>query len=86
MAINTIALVGAGYMGGGIAQVFAIAGHPVILADADAELTKRNLARLIAEAKDWEGRGLFLPGQAALVEKHLSAAPSIVSAGSSLRW
>lgn len=80
MAINTIALVGAGYMGGGIAQVFAIAGHPVILADADAELTKRNLARLIAEAKDWEGRGLFLPGQAALVEKHLSAAPSIEEA------
>ena len=80
MAINTIALVGAGYMGGGIAQVFAIAGHPVILADADAELTKRNLARLIAEAKDWEGRGLFLPGQAALVEKHLSSAPSIEEA------
>ena len=80
MAINTIALVGAGYMGGGIAQVFAIAGHPVILADADAELTKRNLARLIAEAKDWEGRGLFLPGPAALVEKHLSAAPSIEEA------
>ncbi len=80
MAINTIALVGAGYMGGGIAQVFAIAGHPVILADADAELTKRNLARLIAEAKDWEERGLFLPGQAALVEKHLSAAPSIEEA------
>lgn len=80
MAISTIALVGAGYMGGGIAQVFAIAGHPVVLADADAELTKKNLARLIAEAKDWEQRGLFLPGQAALVEQHLSVAPSIEDA------
>ncbi len=67
-------------MGGGIAQVFAIAGHPVILADADAEVSKRNLVRLIAEAKDWEERGLFLPGQAALVEQNLSAADSIEQA------
>lgn len=80
MGIETIAVVGAGYMGGGIGQVFAIAGHPVVLADADAELTKKHLARLIAEAKDWEERGLFLPGQAALVEANLSAADSIEQA------
>ncbi|WIY83757.1 3-hydroxyacyl-CoA dehydrogenase family protein [Propionimicrobium sp. PCR01-08-3] len=80
MAINKIAVVGAGYMGGGIAQVFAIAGHQVVLADADAELTKKNLERLIAEAKDWEERGLFLPGNAVLVERNLSAAESIEDA------
>lgn len=80
MAINTIAVVGAGYMGGGIAQIFAIAGHPVTLADVDAELTRRNLDRLVAEAKDWESRGLLRPGQAALVEQNLSAAESIEAA------
>lgn len=80
LTIDTIAVVGAGYMGGGIAQVFAIAGHRVLLADADAELTRSNLARLVAEARDWEERGLFLPGQAALVEANLSAAASIEEA------
>ncbi len=80
MGIEKIAVVGAGYMGGGIGQVFAIAGHPVVLADVDAELTRKNLQRLIAEATDWEQRGLFLPGQAALVEANLSAAESIEQA------
>lgn len=67
-------------MGGGIAQVFAIAGRKVVLADVDAQATVRNLERLIAEAVDWEARGLFLPGQAALVEQNLSAATSIEEA------
>jgi len=80
MQINKIAVVGAGYMGGGIAQEYAIAGHPVVLADVDAELTRKNRARLIAEAKDWEERGLFRPGEAALVEQNLSAGESIEAA------
>lgn len=80
LAINKIALVGAGYMGGGIAQIFAIAGHPVTLADADAETARRNLDRLISEARDWQARGLFQPGAAALVEQNLSAAESIEAA------
>ncbi|GAA2178346.1 3-hydroxyacyl-CoA dehydrogenase family protein [Brooklawnia cerclae] len=80
MQINKIAVVGAGYMGGGIAQEYAIAGHPVVLADVDAELTRKNRARLVAEAKDWEERGLFRPGEAALVEQNLSAGESIEAA------
>jgi 3-hydroxybutyryl-CoA dehydrogenase len=33
--IERIAVVGAGYMGGGIAQVFAMAGLNVVIVDAD---------------------------------------------------
>lgn len=80
MTIKSIAVVGAGYMGGGIAQVFAIAGYPVVLADSNAELARTNLARLIAEAKDWQARGLLGSGQAELVERNLSAADSIEQA------
>ena len=32
-----IAVVGAGYMGGGIAQVFAMAGMDVVIVDADPD-------------------------------------------------
>ena len=67
-------------MGGGIAQCFAIAGYPVILADVDSEATARNLERLIAEAEDWEQRGLFKAGDAELVKAHLSAAKTIEQA------
>ncbi|MGO2996166.1 MAG: 3-hydroxyacyl-CoA dehydrogenase NAD-binding domain-containing protein, partial [Brachybacterium alimentarium] len=33
MTISTVTIVGAGYMGGGIAQVLAIAGFDVTIAD-----------------------------------------------------
>lgn len=80
MQIDRIAVVGAGYMGGGIAQEYAIAGHRVCLADASADLAHASLGRLVAEAKDWEARGLFRPGDAARVEQGLSAAPDIEAA------
>ena len=57
--IEHIAVVGAGYMGGGIAQVFAMAGMDVVIVDADPILTTRHLERLRHEAEDFENRGLF---------------------------
>jgi 3-hydroxybutyryl-CoA dehydrogenase len=78
--INRVAVVGAGYMGGGIAQVLAMAGIDVVLADADAETTARNLDRLIAEARDFEDRQLFDVGSAALVAANLRAADSVEAA------
>lgn len=64
-----IAVVGAGYMGGGIAQVFAMAGMDVVIVDADPDLTVRHLDRLREEAQDFENRGLFQPGSAEKCEK-----------------
>lgn len=72
-----IAVVGAGYMGGGIAQVLAVAGHDVALADANAELARANHARLLAEAKQWESEGLFAPGSSDVLARRLRPAASI---------
>ena len=78
--IERIAIVGAGYMGGGIAQVFAMAGFDVVIADADPILAARHLDRLRQEAGDFENRGLFEPGSAELVRKNLRAAESVAEA------
>jgi 3-hydroxybutyryl-CoA dehydrogenase len=78
--IERIAVIGAGYMGGGIAQVFAVAGMDVVIADADAALTVRHVDRLRREAEDFESRGLFEPGSAQLVRKNLRAAETVAEA------
>lgn len=80
---NTIAraaAVGSGYMGGGIAQVLAMAGHPVTLADVDAVTATKARERLIAEAARYESEGLFPPGAADTIERNLAAATSIEDA------
>ena len=80
MSITDVAVVGAGYMGGGIAQVLAIAGFRVVITDADAETTLRHLDRIRAEARAFEEQGLFDPGWADLVEANLRAAGSLEEA------
>ena len=54
----TIAVVGAGTMGNGIAHVFARSGHPVLLSDvseaalaAGVATIRKNLAREVSKAK-----------------------------------
>ena len=78
--IQQVAVVGAGYMGGGIAQVFATAGLDVVICDADATLTRSHLDRLRREAEDFEQQGLFKPGWADRVQKNLRAAESVAEA------
>jgi 3-hydroxybutyryl-CoA dehydrogenase len=78
--IEHIAVIGAGYMGGGIAQVFAKAGLDVAICDADPALTGRHLDRLRREADDFEQQGLFEPGSAELVRNNLHAAASVAEA------
>jgi 3-hydroxybutyryl-CoA dehydrogenase len=78
--IEHIAVIGAGYMGGGIAQVFGMAGMDVVIMDADPALTARHLDRLRQEAEDFENRGLLEPGSAELVRKNLRAANSVAEA------
>ncbi|MFT5510060.1 MAG: 3-hydroxyacyl-CoA dehydrogenase [Hyphomicrobiaceae bacterium] len=55
--INTIAVVGAGTMGGGIAMSFADAGLPVKLADASPEVLEKGLARIKANYETSVKRG-----------------------------
>ena len=46
MKINNIAVIGAGTMGHGIAQVFALAGLQVALTDSDAKVLGKAIQRI----------------------------------------
>lgn len=68
-----IAIVGSGYMGGGIAQTFALSGHSVTIADITVEIASQNLARLLAESALWESKGLFDTGSTERMTSGISA-------------
>lgn len=80
VAIDRVAVVGAGYMGGGIAQVLAMAGLDVVIVDADPERTEASLLRLRREAEEFEGLGLLDPGAADLVRANIRSAASLEEA------
>ncbi len=78
--IEHVTVVGAGYMGGGIAQVMAMAGIPTTIVDANPDATARQHARLLAEARDFEDRGLVAAGSADAVAAHLIVADDLSAA------
>lgn len=77
---SRIAAVGSGYMGGGIAQVLALGGATVALADVNSDIAAAALERLVLEAEAFERDRIFAPGSAAAVRKQLRAAESIEDA------
>ncbi|WP_285104561.1 3-hydroxyacyl-CoA dehydrogenase family protein [Promicromonospora sp. MEB111] len=79
-SISSVAVIGAGYMGGGIAQSFALAGLPVVIADVSAEATQTAYARLLAEAREFEDVGLYDSGATETIRANLSTATSIEEA------
>lgn len=78
--ISNTAVVGSGYMGGGIAQVLALHGHQVLLGDVDGETAERARARLVEQAGQFEAQGLMPAGAADTIGKNLAAAGSIEEA------
>ncbi len=80
MTTLDIAVVGSGYMGGGIAQVLALAGHTVRIADVSGEIARQNLDRLLVETQQFVDDGLFPADAVERVREHLSAAESIEDA------
>ena len=78
--MTRIAIVGSGYMGGGMAQVFALAGHEVVLSDVTAEIAASNLERVRRETAEFEEQGLYRPGATELIEGNITAAASIEEA------
>ncbi|MDQ6753185.1 MAG: 3-hydroxyacyl-CoA dehydrogenase family protein [Actinomycetota bacterium] len=80
MTERKIAVVGSGYMGGGIAQVLALAGAKVALADVSAEIAQKNYDRLLAEAADFVADGLFPAGAVETLKTNLWAATTIEEA------
>lgn len=73
----TIAIVGSGYMGGGIAQVFARAGARCVLIDAEPARAEAAHGRVVAEAADHAARGYITDEQAAAVRANLAWAGSL---------
>ncbi len=78
--IQRVAVVGSGYMGGGIAQVLALAGATVVLADVDAERASAALTRLVEQAASYEQTGLFDRGSADVLRERLAASTSVEEA------
>ena len=77
---GTMAIIGSGYMGGGIAQVFALAGTTVLVADVSADIARQGRARLLRDADDFVRAGIFPPDAVALLEEHVVAADSLEAA------
>ncbi|KIC67569.1 3-hydroxyacyl-CoA dehydrogenase family protein [Pseudarthrobacter phenanthrenivorans] len=80
MSTRNIAVVGSGYMGGGIAQVLALAGARVALADVSAEIARSNYERLLKESDEFVAAGLFPANATDLLKENLWAAKDIEEA------
>lgn len=72
-AVTRVAVVGSGYMGGGIAQTLALAGAAVTVLDRDPQLAAENLERLRTSAVAAEQSGLLPSGSGALVRERIRA-------------
>lgn len=67
-------------MGGGIAQVLALAGARVALADVSAEIAQSNYERLLKESDEFVAAGLFPANATDLLKENLWAAKDIEEA------
>lgn len=80
MSTQTIAVVGSGYMGGGIAQVLALSGATVRIADISEEIARKNYERLIDEARQFVADDLFPADAVERIEANVEPAASIEDA------
>jgi len=80
MTNRTVAIVGSGYMGGGIAQVLALSGATVRIADISEEIAAKNYTRLIEEATKFVADGLFPADAVERISANVSPAASIEAA------
>ena len=75
--IETVGIIGAGQMGGGIAQVSAIAGHKVLLYDLSPELIEKGLATISGNLARMVGSGKLDEKARQDALARISAAPSM---------
>jgi 3-hydroxybutyryl-CoA dehydrogenase len=80
MTNRTVAIVGSGYMGGGIAQVLARSGLTVQIADISEEIATNNYERLLDEAAQFVADGLFPTDAVERIRANVSPAASIEAA------
>jgi 3-hydroxybutyryl-CoA dehydrogenase len=75
-----VAVVGAGTMGSGFAEIFGGAGIPSVLADARPEAAEAGRAGACERARSAEERGMWAQGTAERVEANVSAAATLAEA------
>jgi 3-hydroxybutyryl-CoA dehydrogenase len=75
--IRRIAVIGAGIMGHGIAQEFAVAGHDVGLHDVDETRLRDALTRIAANLARLETAGVVPPGTAATAPTRIHPSTSL---------
>jgi len=72
MTMDRVAVIGAGYMGGGIAHALARYGVRVMVSDVSAEATAAAVARLHDQADRYGRDGLMTADEIATITSHLS--------------
>ena len=80
--VQKVAVVGAGLMGHGIAQVFAMSGYPVAIYDVDPQRIRKALDGIAANLKLFEERGLISAADAEASLRRVRGADSLADAGS----
>lgn len=78
--MHQYAVVGSGYMGGGIAQVLALSGATVVIADVSETIAEKSYDRLLAESESFVADGLLAPGATESLRKNLKPAASVEEA------
>lgn len=79
--IRTVAIIGAGQMGSGIAQAIATGGYSVALYDALAERVPQAQAAIAASLARQVGRGLLDTAAADAAQSRITVAGSLAEAG-----
>jgi 3-hydroxybutyryl-CoA dehydrogenase len=82
MNIEKIAVIGAGTMGHGIAQVAAQAGYAVVLADVNDEMTARGLSKIEDNLKKGVERGKLTDAEMREALSHIRTTTNLQDAGS----
>ena len=76
----TVAVIGAGLMGAGIAQVAATAGHPVVLRDVTAAALDRGVAGIRTSLDRFAAKGKLSAEDAAAALGRITATPDLEAA------
>src|SRR3979411_1955751 len=75
-----VAVVGNGIMGYGIAEIFATAGHDVVLIGRKPESLEVALAKIAASVDEFVARGVLPEGSTAGAIAHITISTSLESA------
>jgi len=82
MKPDNIAVIGAGTMGHGIAQVFALAGFQVSLTDSDAKILENAIPRIRANLETFLDHGLVSKDEAVAVPARIKLVSNLIDAAS----